>query len=151
MHNHSVRWLKTEKKIYSRKYDYAGTMDGLALVDSCEDPACCARMFTDELSIIDWKSSNQLRADYLYQTAAYEQAEEEESGADIRARWILRLGKEDGKFEPWYAQNFEDDFQTFLHCLNLLKAHKAAEERISTLKKDRTARKKKVKIAAADQ
>ena len=29
MRNHNVRWLGTERKVYSRKYGYAGTMDGL--------------------------------------------------------------------------------------------------------------------------
>ena len=32
MRSHNVKWLKTEEKIYSKEYDYAGTfMDGLAL------------------------------------------------------------------------------------------------------------------------
>lgn len=150
MHRHSVKWLKTEKKIYSKKYDYAGTMDGLALVDSCDDPACCAKMFFEELSIIDWKSSNHLNTTYLYQTAAYEQAEREETGADIKSRWILRLGKEDGNFEPWYATNFEADFQAFLYCLFLMRAHRDAEERLAEAKKQRTQRKRRKKETDAN-
>lgn len=145
MNRHSVKWLKTERKIYSKEYDYAGTMDGLAEVYSCDDRACCAKMFFDELSVIDWKSSNHLRPDYLYQTAAYEQAEREESGADIKSRWILRLGKEDGKFEPWYATSFKEDFQTFLHCLYLWRAHRNTEKRLSEYMKDRTQRKRQEK------
>jgi hypothetical protein len=145
MTQHSVRFLQTERKIYSKEYDYAGTMDGLALVDSCHNGACCAKIFVDELSVIDWKSSNHLRVEYLYQTAAYEQAEREESGAPIQSRWILRLGKEDGKFESWYATEFEKDFRTFLCCLNLLRTHRESEERVAETKKAKTARKKRMK------
>ena len=81
-----VRWLCTEKVVYSRKYGYAGTTDGLARVSSCNNPACCPRLFLDELSIIDWKSSNHLSLSYLFQTAAYQQAEQEESGEEIASR-----------------------------------------------------------------
>lgn len=150
MNRHSVKWLKTERKIYSKEYDYAGTMDGMAKVYSCDDRACCAKMFFNELSVIDWKSSNHLRPDYLYQTAAYEHAEREESGADIKSRWILRLGKEDGKFEPWYATNFKEDFQTFLHCLYLWQAHRKTEKRLAEYMKDRTQRKRQEKKRRKD-
>jgi len=32
MKKHNVRWVKTEQKIYSREHNYAGTMDGSAIV-----------------------------------------------------------------------------------------------------------------------
>jgi len=80
MDAHHVRWIETERKIYSRKYKYAGTMDGLCLVDSCSDPACCSTAFKDHLSIADWKSSNYLYIEYLFQTAAYQGAVMEEFG-----------------------------------------------------------------------
>jgi hypothetical protein len=68
---HNVRWISTERVVYSKKFNYAGTLDGLALVDSCENPLCCVKMYVDEVSLVDWKSSNQLKIDYLYQTSAY--------------------------------------------------------------------------------
>src|ERR1019366_6622312 len=81
----NVRWLKTEQKIYSLEHNYAGTMDGKALVDSCNDPACCSEQFKDSLSIIDWKSSNALHVEYILQVAgAYCHAEVEEFGEDIQ-------------------------------------------------------------------
>jgi hypothetical protein len=135
---HNVRWLRTERKIYSRQYKYAGTMDGLAIVDGCENHACCPRMFQDELSLIDWKSSNHLRIEYLYQTAAYQQAEQEEFDKQIAARWILRLGKEDGEFEAWYETDFETDFATFLACLNLYRLNKQVDQRMRDAKKLKT-------------
>lgn len=80
MQQHNVRWIETESKIYSRVHDYAGTMDGLAVCDSCGDKACCPDEFKDRLSLIDWKSSNYLKLEYLLQTAAYQKAIMEEFG-----------------------------------------------------------------------
>lgn len=145
MQKHNVRWISTEHKIYSRQYKYAGTSDGTAVVDSCDNPACCTRLFLDELSLIDWKSSNQLSTEYLYQTAAYQNALMEETGAAIKSRWILRLGKEDGKFEAWYELNFEQDFAGYLACLNLSLTHKSVEKRMSEQKKLKTFRKREEK------
>jgi hypothetical protein len=145
MQKHNVRWLNTERVVYSRKHRYCGTCDGKALVDNCDNPACCPRLFIDQLSIIDWKSSNYLNISYLYQTAAYQNAWQEETGEEFDARWILRLGKEDGKFEAWYETNFEQDFQGYLACLALSRIHKAVEKRMSDAKKLRTFRKREAK------
>ena len=71
MDQHNVRWLATERKVYSKKHNFAGTLDGVAFVDSCLDRACCSEIFQGRLSLIDWKSSNSLKVDYLVQTAAY--------------------------------------------------------------------------------
>jgi hypothetical protein len=142
MNKHNVRWLSTERKIYSRHHKYAGTCDGTAIVDSCDNPACCAGLFLDELSLIDWKSSNQLSVQYLYQTAAYQFAIMEETGEEIRSRWILRLGKEDGKFESWYETDFTQDFAGYLACLKLQRIHRAVEKRMSDQKKLKTFKKR---------
>lgn len=145
MKAHNVRWLLSEKKVYSRKYGYAGTMDGLALVDSCNNPACCQRIFQDELSLIDWKSSNQLSLEYLYQTAAYVMAYmEEHPGRLIKARWILRLSK-DGAGEPleaWYESEVMDDFFCYLACLSLSRLNSKIEKRMSEAKKLKTFKKR---------
>lgn len=155
MRAHNVRWVCTERKIYSRKYEYAGTADGLALVDSCGDKTCkgCrGEEFKDRLSVIDWKSSNALRIGYLYQTACYMQAFIEEFGGteplsneseeairqaflaagDQLHRWILRLGKEDGEFDPWHltADDFQEDFEAFLDCLRLTRSVRLTEDRM---------------------
>jgi Skp family chaperone for outer membrane proteins len=149
MIRHHVRWIKTEQKIYSKEHEYAGTMDGTAWTSSCDDPSCCdqAHRFVDHRSLIDWKSSNYLYIEYLYQTAAYQQAETEEYGLEFDDRWILRLGKneeEAGKFEPWYldSSTFAEDFAGFLACLNLTKLVEQVTERISVQKKGVRAAKK---------
>ena len=141
MQAHKVRWIKTEQKIYSREYQYAGTLDGKALVDSCDDPACCSEQFKDSLSIVDWKSSNALHVEYVLQAAgAYCRAEMEEHSEDIQNCFILRLGKneeEAGKFEPWRvpARDFPEAFQGFLLCLQLVDLLEAVKERMSEQKK----------------
>lgn len=132
MKEHNVRWLKTEHKIYSKKWEYAGTMDGLAEVNGV-------------LSVVDWKTSNHLRTDYLLQTAAYWHAHFEEFYEDdISDRWILRLGKEEGDFEPWHLgpDTLADDFAAFTNCLTLRRILATIENRTKAEKKERTIKKK---------
>jgi hypothetical protein len=153
MKKHGVRWLKTEHKCYSKKFEYAGTMDGLAIVNACDDYACCGRfpLFMNKICIVDWKSSNQLNTDFLLQTSAYQQAETEEFGTDIFARWILRLGKDKPEFEPWFAQDFEADFEAFRLCLTLSRQIDIIEARMSEAKKVRTTYKRAAKKAEKEK
>lgn len=147
MNKHNVRWILTERKIYSRTFDFAGTMDGLATVDSCGNPACCPTDFKDRQSIIDWKSSNQLSETYLLQVAAYRAAYIEETEQEVTDAFILRLGKEDGKFEPWWVEEAEldSDFKGFVACQDLLQDYEEIKTRMATAKKQRTARKREAK------
>jgi hypothetical protein len=141
MQAHSVLWIKTEKKIYSLEHNYAGTLDGKCWVSSCDDPSCCSEHFINSLSIADWKSSNALHVEYIFQVAgAYCHAEVEEFGEDIQNCFILRLGKneeEAGKFEPWRvpAKDFPEAFQGFLTCLTLGRLLGSTKDRMSTQKK----------------
>lgn len=150
MVRHNVRWVATERFVYSREFKYAGTMDGLALVDSCDDPLCCGHPFRDRLSIIDWKTSNYLYTAFLLQVAAYWHAFVEETGEPVEDRWIIRLGKEDGEFDPWHAEGqalFEQDFAAFRHAQNLVLSLKAIEGRISDVRDARREYKKKQREA----
>lgn len=145
MKAHNVRWIATEKKCYSKQHKCSGTMDGLALVDSCQDPTCCTKQFTDHLSLIDWKTSNFLYIEFLFQTAAYQGFHTEEfPDMKIVDRWILRLGKDDGEFDPWYlpGETFEEDYEGFLACLHLKRIVKAADERLKVQKQGVRAAKK---------
>jgi hypothetical protein len=146
MARHNVRWQATEQRVFSRQYGYAGTLDGLALIDSCDDPLCCPHHFVDRLSITDWKTSNYLYVEYLLQTAAYWQAIYEEKQTPIQDRWIIRLGKDDAEFDPWHAPGqdlFVTDFTAFLHCLNLSLTLDTINGRISDIKAARKEFKKK--------
>ena len=145
MVKHNVQWVSTETKVYSRTYKYAGTMDGLAYVDSCDDRKCCPNEFKHRLSLIDWKSSNYLYLEFLLQVAAYQFAYEEESGNSVEDRWIIRLGKENGKVEPWHLEkkDYEEDLDAFLSALDLFNSVKSINERMKNMKDSKKEKKSK--------
>jgi len=136
MTNHNVRWISTERKIYSRTHKYAGTMDGLCLADSCSDPKCCKQPFKDRLTLADWKTSNYLYVEYILQTAAYKQAYEEETGEHIEDIWVIRLGKTDAEFDAWHvdAETAELGWQAFQAALSLSRAMVLVEDAVGQMK-----------------
>jgi len=156
MSKHNVRWHATEQKIYSRKYKYAGTMDGLALVDSCDNPGCCPEPFKDRLTVVDWKSSNYLYLEYLLQTAAYQYAfnemriYEQPSAQLATDRWVIRLGKENAEFDPWHLQavDFMQDFECFKDALTLGRHVDAIKARIKAVEDRARDARKAVRDAA---
>jgi hypothetical protein len=76
-----VKFLSSERVVYSQKHDYIGKMDIEAKVNG-------------KLSMIDIKTSHGLYNTYGMQTAAYLKADEEESGREYQGRWLIRLAKE---------------------------------------------------------
>lgn len=82
---HKVKFLSTERAVYSSRYDYIGIMDFEAVIDGLH---CMG----------DFKSSNGLYNSVRMQTAAYASADEEERGSDKKfkgydGRYALRLSK----------------------------------------------------------
>lgn len=147
MRRHNVRWCFTERKIYSRRYDFAGTADGLAYISACGDADCCghwrkdgdrwervAADFRYRLAIVDFKTSNSLHDSYDRQVASYLKAIEEEIGDKldhhIEYRVLLRLDKVDASFESrlLMPETIDRDFQIFLDCLALYRSVNAAED-----------------------
>lgn len=78
---HKVKFLSTERVVYSRKYDFIGKMDIEAIVDK-------------KRVLVDLKSSNGLYNGVRMQTAAYAMADTEENGKKYEGRWAIRLAKE---------------------------------------------------------
>lgn len=154
MAKHNVRWLCTEKPVYSRIFRYAGTMDGLAYCDSCNDLLCCPHPFSNRLSIIDWKTSNYLYTTYLMQVdGAYRHAYIEEFGAKIEDVWVNRLDKETGDFDPWHIEGeepYQQDFEAFRHALDLTRSLKTIEDRINVIRETRREARKKARDAERD-
>lgn len=105
---HKVEPVAIEKKIYSRKYKYSGTLDKLAVVD-------------DKLCLIDWKTSKYIYAEHRFQTAAYVAAYEEEIGEKIDSRWLIQLGKATGEFDPhrFPRSHQKRDFKAFVGALRV--------------------------------
>jgi hypothetical protein len=77
---HKVKFVSTERVVYSMKHDYLGQMDFEAVIDGKH---CMG----------DFKSSNGLYPTVRLQTAAYAMADMEESGKDYDGRFALRLSK----------------------------------------------------------
>lgn len=102
---HKVKFLSSERPIYSRKYKYAGIMDAEAKIDGV-------------VSVVDFKTSNGIYDEMGYQLAAYQAAIEEETGRIFKGpRWIVRFGKNDGEFEVQPFEEQKKDFKVFLACL----------------------------------
>lgn len=148
---HNIRWVHTEKKVYSRRFGFAGTMDGLCIADSCTDEKCCKVAFKDHLTLVDWKTSNQLNIEYLLQTAAYQYAYQEEHGTIIKDRWVIRLGKEDGEFSPWHVPHMADDFDAFRHALELKRSLEVISARIKERDDELKALRKEEKKEAREE
>lgn len=80
---HKVKFVSTERLIYSKKHDYVGTMDFEAIIDG-------------KHCLGDFKSSNALYNGVRMQTAAYAMADMEERGKKFKGydgRWAVRLSK----------------------------------------------------------
>jgi len=79
--SNKVKFISSERVVYSKKHDFIGKMDIEAKVNG-------------KLCLIDIKTSNGLYNTYGMQTAAYLKADEEESGKKYEGRWLIRLAKE---------------------------------------------------------
>ena len=79
--------VELEKKIYSKKYNYAGTLD-LVVKDK-----------KGNLVLIDIKTSNHITYDYFLQLNAYRFAYEEETKSKISKAFIVRLPKKESEIE----------------------------------------------------
>jgi hypothetical protein len=113
---HKFRPVSSERKIYSRQYNYAGTKDWDGYITGCGDPACCP--FEGERFVLgDFKSSKNIYQEYRVQLAAYRHASEEEfPDAKYAACVVMRLDKEGNGVETLtiMPEDFEDDFDAFL-------------------------------------
>jgi len=80
---HKVKFISTERVVYSAKHDYVGQLDFEAVIDG-------------DHCLGDFKSSNGLYPGVRMQTAAYVAADEEERGPKFKGydgRYALRLSK----------------------------------------------------------
>tara|TARA_R100000773_G_C4217304_1_gene115849 strand:- start:1454 stop:2209 length:756 start_codon:yes stop_codon:yes gene_type:complete len=73
--------IEIEKKLYSKKHNYVGTLDLIV------------RDKSGKLVLIDIKTSNFISFGYVLQANAYQKAYEEETGKKISEAFCLRLDK----------------------------------------------------------
>lgn len=78
---HKVKFLWSEKVLYSRKHDYIGKADFGAVVDG-------------KVCLCDIKTGNGMYNSVRAQTAAYAMADTEESKTKYDGRWAIRIAKE---------------------------------------------------------
>ncbi len=93
-----VKFVSSERVVYSKKHDYIGTLDIEAKVNG-------------KHCLIDIKTSNGIYNTYYMQTAAYVRADEEERDVKYDGRWILRLAKETEK--EYNARMVEKGYDSF--------------------------------------
>jgi hypothetical protein len=104
----NVKFIENERIVYSKKYNYAGTLDFVAEVNG-------------KLLLGDFKTSSGIWDEYWFQTSAYQQAYTEEfPEAKILGQAIVRIGK-DGVLEVKIseAEDYEPNRIAFNSALNL--------------------------------
>lgn len=118
---HEVKFLLSEQQVYSRKYQFTGTLDFICRIDGL-------------LYLGDLKTTSGIYPEMLMQTAAYRFARTEEYPAeDYKGQIIVRVGKDDGALEVgrvtdemhpgWYKKFLSG----FIYALELQKSTKLFE------------------------
>lgn len=110
-----VSYRLSERKIYSKQYNYAGTLDIEAETK-------------DGLGVIDIKTSTGIWTSYKYQVAAYQNARVEETNDTYTSSQIVRIPKDGGDVESYMlGDEYRTAFEGFLGCLVLYNSTKALE------------------------
>ncbi len=89
-----------ERKIFSKKNFYAGTVDFIGNLDGV-------------LTVADYKTSSAIYPEYFLQASAYAQAIEEELGLKVMQTAVIRLGK-DGILEIQTDKEWREKVPVFL-------------------------------------
>lgn len=103
---HQIKWLESERVVYSRKHRFAGILDAVGKMG-------------DDLVLFDFKSSNGIYPEMWFQVAGYQIAWEEETGKRFDKKMLIRFGKDDGKFESLELGKDGKDKEVFLACLKI--------------------------------
>jgi hypothetical protein len=110
LRDEGIRCLEIERRIYSRRYRYSGTLDFIG--ESSRG-----------LVLLDWKTGKSIYPEFRLQTAAYVHAYEEEfPDQKIEGRYLVRIA-EDGSIEPHYfpRSSYRLDFKAFRGALDLFR------------------------------
>jgi len=107
-----VRFIASEKRVYSRAHKYVGTMD------------CIFTMEKDFHKVVhagDFKTSSGIYMEAAMQLSAYQHAEAEEHGTEYGSKYVLKFDKKTGEFEAkeFTVEEHRDHFEGFLACLKL--------------------------------
>jgi len=103
-----VKFLQSERQVYSEKYWFCGTYDFLCEIDG-------------KVWLGDIKTSSGIYPDMFFQTAGYQICEEEMGQTKIDGHIILNL-KKDGKFLEKRSISNKQNKEAFLSALTLYRA-----------------------------
>ena len=101
--NFKVTILHQEIQLVSEQHRFGGTPDAIGLIGN-------------ELTLLDWKTSNSVYADYLIQLSAYRHLwEENNPDQPITGGFhLLRFAKEHGDFAHHYFPNLDNAWRQFV-------------------------------------
>ena len=105
-----IRFLDSEKLVYSKKHGYAGMMDmPFTMKKERHKVKHCG----------DIKTGSAVYPEMRFQASGYQGADEEESGAEYGSMFIVRLDKETGEFDPheFPVKDHKRDYAAFLGLL----------------------------------
>ena len=101
-----IKFLDTEKLVYSKKYKFVGILD-------------CTALIKGKKYIVDFKTSKNVYPEMFFQIAGYRGADEEESGIKYDGSIIAHFSKDTGDFKTHPTEDHKKDYKAFLSCLNL--------------------------------
>jgi hypothetical protein len=104
---YKVKWIESERIIYSRKYDYAGILDGVGFI-----------LPDKSLFLGDFKSGR-IYPEHFLQTAGYQIAYEEETKKEIKERMIMAFDKNTGDFQLSRRKENEKDKKAFIALITI--------------------------------
>jgi hypothetical protein len=100
--------LLSELPVYSLEHRYAGTVDAIGLREG-------------SLVALDWKSTGGIYIEHALQVAAYAQALEEMTGLTVQEAWVVRLAREQPRFEARRVRDWRRALEGFLSALTLFR------------------------------
>lgn len=111
----------TEVSLASEKHKFGGTLDAIGIVSG-----------SNGLALIDWKTSNSIYPDYLYQLGAYKLLWEENypDHPITGGAHLCRFAKEEGDYAHHHFPSFEEEAETFLRMRDLYDRVKKTEKRV---------------------
>lgn len=117
--DNDVHFLINEQPCFSRKYKYAGTIDGICKIGK-------------KMYIFDLKTSNHIVPEYWLQTSAYLNARTEEFPQEkFDGILVLRVGKEDGELE--FVIKPMSEYKTYLRAFLFALYLKKSMDEVSRL------------------
>lgn len=116
--NFGVEIIEQEIQLVSEKYRYGGTPDAIGMVGN-------------HLVLLDWKTSNAIYEDYLYQLAAYKNLwEENRPQAPITGGFhLLRFSKDKGDFSHHFFSELHDEWEQFKRYREAYETSKRTKKR----------------------